>query len=112
MKGNDSTLEKVRNRRYPAQTIMDADYTDDIALLADTPALAESLLEQATGGIGLDVNGDKTEYKCFNQIIYVCSLKVYFKDVKFELYLSLFTYFLFFSFVVLFSYNQYLSFYI
>ena len=70
MKKNGFTLEKARCRRYSAQTIMDTDYTDDIALLANTSALAESLLhslEQAAGGIGLHVNADKTEYMCFNQ---------------------------------------------
>ena len=57
------------SRRYPAQTITDADYADNIALLVNTPAQAESLLhceEQATAGIGLHVNADKTEYMCFN----------------------------------------------
>ena len=37
MKDNGFMLAKERSRRYPAQTIMDADYTDDIALLANTP---------------------------------------------------------------------------
>ena len=49
---------------------MDADYAEDIALLANTPTQAEFLLhslEQVVGGIGLHVNADKTEYKCFNQ---------------------------------------------
>ena len=49
---------------------MDTDYTDDIVLLANTPAQAESLLhslEQAAGSIGLYVNADKMEYMCFNQ---------------------------------------------
>ena len=49
---------------------MDADYTDDIVLLANTPTQAESLLhslEQAAAGIGFHVNTDKTEYMCFNQ---------------------------------------------
>ena len=49
---------------------MDADYTDDIALLANTPAQAETLLhslEIAAGGIGLYVNVDKMEYMCLNQ---------------------------------------------
>ena len=49
---------------------MDADYTHDIALLANTPARAKTLLhslEWAAGGIGLYVNADKTEYICFNQ---------------------------------------------
>ena len=43
---------------------------DDIALLANTPAQAESLLlslERAAAGIGLHVNADKTEYMCFDQ---------------------------------------------
>ena len=49
---------------------MDADYADDIALLTNTPAQAESLLhslERASAGIDLHVNADKTEYVCFNQ---------------------------------------------
>ena len=49
---------------------MDANYADDIVLLANTPTLAESLLhnmEQALGGISLHVNAGKTEYMCFNQ---------------------------------------------
>ena len=43
---------------------------DDIALLVNTPAQAETLLhglEQAAAGIGLYVNTDKAEYMCFNQ---------------------------------------------
>ena len=42
---------------------MDADYADDIALIANTPAQAESLLhslDRAAGGISLHVNADKT----------------------------------------------------
>ena len=64
-------LTKKRSRRYPAKTITDADYADDIALLANTPNQAETLLhslEQATTGIGLHVNAHKTEYMCYNQI--------------------------------------------
>ena len=37
-------LAKERSKRYPAQTIKDADYGDDIALLANTPTQAETLL--------------------------------------------------------------------
>ena len=37
MKENGFKLAKKRNRRYPAQTITDADYIDDIALLANSP---------------------------------------------------------------------------
>ena len=61
---------KTRSRRYPTWTIMDTNYTDNIVLLANTSTQAKSLLhslEQTTGGIGLHVNADKTEYICFNQ---------------------------------------------
>ena len=37
-------LTKERSRRYPAKTITETDYADDIALLANTPAQAETLL--------------------------------------------------------------------
>ena len=60
---------KKRSRRYPAKTITDADYTDDIAILANTPNKAETLLhslERAAVGIGLHVNVHKTEYICYN----------------------------------------------
>ena len=70
MKENGFTLEKVRSRRYPAQTITNADYADDITLLANTLIQAESLLhslEKALGGIGLYVNVVKTVYACLNQ---------------------------------------------
>ena len=61
---------KKRSRRYPATTITDADYTDDIAILANTPHQAETLLhslERAAANIGLYVNAHKTEYMCCNQ---------------------------------------------
>ena len=48
----------------------DADYADDLALLANTPNQAETLLhslERAAAGIGLHVNANKTEYMCYNQ---------------------------------------------
>ena len=67
---NGFVLTKKRSRRYPAKTITDADYADDIALLANTPKQAETLLhslERAAAGIGLHVNAHKTEYMCFNQ---------------------------------------------
>ena len=70
MKENGFTLEKARSRWYPSWTITDSDNTDDIALLANTPAQAESLLhslECSAGSIGLHVNADNTEYMCFNQ---------------------------------------------
>ena len=59
-------LKKERSRQYPTETITDADYTDDIVLLVNTPAQAKSLMhtfEQAAGGIGLHMNANKTE--CF-----------------------------------------------
>ena len=64
---NGFELTKKRSRCYPAKTITDADYADDIVILANTPNQAETLLhslERATAGIGLHV---KTEYMCFNQ---------------------------------------------
>ncbi len=41
---NGFELMKKRSRRYPAKTITDADYADDIAILANTPDQAETLL--------------------------------------------------------------------
>ena len=67
---NGFMLTKKRSRRYPAKTITDADYADDIALLANTPNQAETLLhslERAAAGIGLHVNAHKTEFMSFNQ---------------------------------------------
>ena len=70
IKENSFEQTKKRSRRYPAKTITDADYTDDIAFLATEPAQAETRqhsLERAAAGIGLYVNAHKTEYMCFNQ---------------------------------------------
>ena len=70
IKENGFKLTKKRSRRYPAKTITDADYADDIAILAITPNQAETLLHRlgrADVGIGLHVNAPKTEYLCFNQ---------------------------------------------
>ena len=67
---NGFELTKKRSRRYPAKTITDADYADDIAILANTPNQAETLLhnsERAAAGIGLHANAHKTKYTCFNQ---------------------------------------------
>ena len=84
MKENRFKLTKERSRRYPTQTITDADYADDIALLANTSAQAKTLqhsLEWAAAGIGLHVTAHRTEYMCFNQrcdisILNGCSLKL------------------------------------
>ena len=70
IKENGFKLTKERSRRYPTQTITDADYADDIALWANTFTQAETLLhslEWADAGIGLYVNAHKMEYMCFNQ---------------------------------------------
>ena len=60
-------LKKARSR-YPTETTTDTDYADDLALLANTSAQAESLLhslDQTAGIISLHVNANKTEYMCF-----------------------------------------------
>ena len=70
MKENGFKLRRKGSRRYPAQTITDADYANNTALLVNKPTQAETLLhclERATTGIDLRVNTDKTEYICFNQ---------------------------------------------
>ena len=70
MKENCFTLKKARSKLYPVETITDAGYMDDLALLVNTPAQAESLqhsVEQTAIGIGLYGNLDKTEFTCFNQ---------------------------------------------
>ena len=62
--------DKEKKQWYPAKIITDADYADDIALLANTPNQAETLLhslERAASGIDLHVNAHKTEYMCYNQ---------------------------------------------
>ena len=63
---NGFELTKKRSRRYPAKTITDADYADDIALPNQAETLLHSL-ERAAAGIGLHVNAHKTEYMCYNQ---------------------------------------------
>ena len=70
IKENSFELTKKSSRRYPAKTITDADYADDIAILANTPNQTETVLhslERTATGIGLHVNAHKTEYMCFNQ---------------------------------------------
>ena len=44
IKENGFKLKNERCRRYPTQTITNTNYADDIALLANTPAQAKSLL--------------------------------------------------------------------
>ena len=64
---NGFELTKKLSRSYPAKTITDADYADDIAILTNTETLLHSL-ERPSAGIGLHVNAHKTEYMCFTQI--------------------------------------------
>ena len=62
-KENCFTLKMARRKRY---SIADAHYVDDLALLANTSAKAESQpnsWEQATGGIDLYVNEKKKAQK-------------------------------------------------
>ena len=64
IKEKDFELTKKRSRRYPAKAITDTDNADDIAILANAPNQAETLLhslEQPTEGIGLHVNAQKTD---------------------------------------------------
>ena len=70
IKENSFAQTKKRSRRYPAKTITDADYADEWAMLANTPAPAKTLLqslERAAAGIGLHINAHRTEYMRFNQ---------------------------------------------
>ena len=59
--------KKTTSRRYSADTITGADYTNDLAFLANTLSPVESQLhdlEQVARGIGLYVYSDKTEFMC------------------------------------------------
>ena len=92
MKDNGFKLAKKRSKIFPAQTITDADYADNILLLANITTQAEILLhnlERAFTGIGHHVNTDKTEYICFKQrgdisTLNGCSLKLVFKFTYLE----------------------------
>ena len=60
----------ARNRWYPVETMTDADFSDYLVVLVNTPAQTESRqhsLEERARGIGLYVNVDKTEFMCFKQ---------------------------------------------
>ena len=67
---NGFELRKKRSKRHPAKAITDADYDDEIAILANTLNQSETVLhslERAAAGIRLHVNAHKTEYMCYNQ---------------------------------------------
>ena len=60
-----SNKKKVTSKWYLAETITDADYADNLTLLANTPSQDETQLYglcQAASGIGLSVNSIKTVY--------------------------------------------------
>ena len=62
--------KKAWSRQYPEETITDANYADDLALLLNTSAQVNSRLhslEKAAGGIDLYMISEKTEFMCFNQ---------------------------------------------
>ena len=59
------TIQPRRSRRYPAKKLSDADYADDLALLADTIDGAQvflARLEEFAASVGLHINGSKTKY--------------------------------------------------
>ena len=65
-----STFAKRKSERYPAMKITDANYADDLAVLADVLKDAKFLLysiERTAKEIGLYLNADKTEFIYFNQ---------------------------------------------
>ena len=69
IKENSFQLTKERSRMYLAKTITDTHYADNIALRANAPTQAETLLhslERAAAGISLHVNAHNKEYMCFN----------------------------------------------
>ena len=78
MRENGFKPAKERSRIHPIQTIMDANFADGIALIANTPVQTESQLyslERAAGSISLHDKTDKTEYMYFNQRGDISTLK-------------------------------------
>ena len=64
IKENSFRLTKEKSRMYPAKTITNTNYTNDIVLLPNAPAQAETQLhslERATARISLHVNAHKTK---------------------------------------------------
>ena len=63
-------INRIVEKKELKKKNTNADYADDIALLAKAPTQAETLLhslERAAAGISFNVNAHKTEYMCFNQ---------------------------------------------
>ena len=68
--GLSLTLQQRRSRRFPAETITDLDFADDIALLCNEVEDAQEMLrrlENEAGNVGLKANGKKTKVMAFNQ---------------------------------------------
>ena len=66
----DFALAKQKGKCYPAMKITDADYADDLAVLADVLKDATCLphsIEWTGKEIGFYLNADKTEFIWFNQ---------------------------------------------
>ena len=64
------TKKKAQSRWYLTETIMTADYIDDLALLANILGETKSLLhslEQAARCISLYMNSDELEFTCLKQ---------------------------------------------
>ena len=65
-----SNWRREESEDTPQQQLPTPTTADDIAILANTPDQAETLLhslERAAASIGLHVNAHKTEYMCYNQ---------------------------------------------
>ena len=56
IKENVLMLKKEGSRPYPAEIIKHTDYVDDLALLANIPTQAESLLHRLEQTTGLHIN--------------------------------------------------------
>ena len=67
-----SRLKNTKSRWYPTENKADADYADDLTLLANSFAQAKSLMEQETGDIGFDVNTNKREFMHFKENGTIC----------------------------------------
>lgn len=62
------TITPSRSRRHKAVKLADAEFADDVALIADTVDEAQALLslESAAKQVGLHLNEGKTKYLCVN----------------------------------------------
>ena len=69
MKENTCIFKRAKYKRNAAENITSSNFVDDLALLTITTDHSKSLLhslEQATKGIGLNIDSDKTEFRSFN----------------------------------------------